>query len=191
MFKEAADSYKIIHIASHSIANERDPMYSKIAFASNPQDTLNDGYLQIFELYNIKLNADMAVLSACDTGYGKVQKGEGVMSLGNGFAYAGVPSIVMSHWQVDDKSTYILMNSFYKYLSEGMNKSEAMRAAKLDLLNGKNSNYANPYYWGAFVTYGDDSSIRPKSISGLWYVAVVLIVLITIVAFLKKSKWSA
>ncbi len=105
----------------------------------------------------------MVVLSACNTGYGKIQKGEGVRSLGYAFAYAGVPSVVISHWQVDDKSTSLLMQDFYKYLAKGNKKSDALRMAKLNLLNHANTGYANPYYWSAFVTYGNDLPLTSKS----------------------------
>lgn len=186
VFKEKAEQFKIIHIASHGLVDDQNPMYSKIAFTLDEKDTLNDGYLHTFELYNTQLNAEMAVLSACNTGYGKVQKGEGVMSLGYAFAYAGVPSVVMSHWQVDDKSTYLLMDSFYKYLAEGMNKSTALRKAKLDLLENKNMAYAHPYYWGAFVAYGNNSPIVLKSINVL-YIMVISIVIVLLLIIIKSK----
>lgn len=188
VFKKNAKQYKIIHIASHGLIDDQNPMNSKIAFTLDEKDTINDGYLHTFELYNTELNAEMAVLSACNTGYGKVQKGEGVMSLGYAFTYAGVPSVVMSHWQVDDKSTYLLMGSFYKYLAKGSSKSEALRKAKLDLLENENIAYANPYYWGAFVVYGDDSPIEAKSNTWVWLLAVLLTISISTLLLYKRKN---
>jgi len=188
VFKENTNKYNIIHIASHGLVDDENPMYSKIAFTLDEKDKLNDGYLHTFELYNMQLNAAMVVLSACNTGYGKVQKGEGVMSLGYAFAYAGVPSVVMSHWQVDDKSTYLLMNNFYKYLADGMTKSEALRKAKLALLENENMAYANPYYWGAFVVYGDDSPIEDVQSKWIWYVTSLLVLLFLTFLYFKKAR---
>lgn len=187
-FKQYAADYSVIHIASHALVDDENPMYSKIAFTLDENDTLNDGYLHTFELYNTQLNADMVVLSACNTGYGKVQKGEGVMSLGYAFAYAGVPSVVMSHWQVDDKSTYLLMDKFYKYLAEGMTKSDALRKAKLALLENENIAYANPYYWGAFVAYGDDSPIEAKHNKWVWYIILPFVLFFLSWIYFKKVK---
>ncbi len=188
IFKEKVGQYGVIHIASHSLIDDQNPMYSKIAFSLDSKDTLNDGYLHTFELYNTRLNAEMAVLSACNTGYGKVQKGEGVMSLGHAFTYAGVPSVVMSHWQVDDRSTSIFMNSFYKYLAEGMTKSEALRSSKIDLLNNGNLSYSHPYYWAAFVAYGDDSSIESDSNTWVWSIILSLIGFLLIIIYVKKLR---
>ncbi len=187
-FKENAGQYNIIHIASHGLIDDQNPMYSKIAFALEETDSINDGYLHTFELYNMQLNAKMAVLSACNTGYGKVQKGEGIMSLGYAFAYAGVPSVIISHWQVDDKSTYLLMNEFYKYLAEGMPKSVALQKAKLALLENENAAYANPYYWGAFVAYGNDEPIETKPNTWVWLLAVLLVISALSLLFFKRAN---
>ena len=188
-FKQNSTGYQIIHIASHALIDDENPMHSKIAFTIDEKDTVNDGYLHTFELFNTQLNTNMVVLSACNTGYGKVQKGEGVMSLGYAFAYAGVPSVVMSHWQVDDKSTYHLMDSFYKHLADGMTKSKALKMAKLSLLEHKNIIYANPYYWSSFIAYGDDSPIVDTNRNWIWYVTFILVLIFVIsILALKKSN---
>ena len=167
-FKKEATEHTVIHIASHGMVDDVNPLFSKIAFALNQSDTTDDGFLHTFELQSLNLQASMAVLSACNTGYGKIQKGEGVRSLGYAFSYAGVPSVVMSHWQVDDKSTYLIMNHFYKYLAAGYKKSEALREAKLQLLTNENIGYENPYYWSAFVTYGNDDPLQSHAANHYW-----------------------
>jgi len=182
-FSENASIHDVIHIASHALVNDKEPMLSKIAFSFDANDTLNDGFLHTFELYAKKLKAKLAVLSACNTGYGKIQKGEGVLSLGYAFLHAGVPSVVMSHWQVDDKSSYLLMERFYKYLADGLNKSQALRKAKLELIENNNIAYANPYYWGAFISLGNDDAIvspKPNYAYGLLSVFPFLIIFILI-----------
>lgn len=191
VFKENAQQYRVIHIASHSVLNHQKPMQTKIAFSLDKSDTLNDGYLHMFELYNMRLNSELAVLSACNTANGKVQKGEGIMSLGHAFSYAGIPSVVMSQWQVDDKSTHILMGSFYKYLSEGAGKSEALRRAKLDLMNNDNYSYSSPYYWGAFVAFGNDAPLSFESNYFEWYFYIISLALVScLLLYMKRRKES-
>ena len=188
IFKNQAKTYDIIHIASHSLVDDKNPMYSKIAFAEDRKDTLNDGYLHTFELFGAQLKAEMVVLSACNTGSGKIQKGEGVMSLGYAFTYAGAPSVVMSHWQVNDKSTYLLMDKFYGYLADGMTKSKALQKAKRALINNPNTEYAHPYFWAAFVAYGKDTPIFKPSARWPYYVGGAFIVLLAIGLFLRRKS---
>lgn len=172
-FKTKVQGYPIIHLATHAIVNDENPLYSKLLFAP-PQDTLEDGMLHTFELYNMRLNTQMVVLSACNTGYGKLQKGEGVMSLSRAFAYAGCPSIVMSHWAVDDKSTAELMKYFYGHLAEGEAKDVALRKAKLDFLNNSSPLYHHPYYWNNFVVLGDVSPVKEKYSYNYIFLTVLL-----------------
>ncbi|HYX05550.1 MAG TPA: CHAT domain-containing tetratricopeptide repeat protein, partial [Bacteroidales bacterium] len=103
-FKKHAADYKILHLAMHTIIDDNNPLYSKLAF-SQVQDSVNDNFLHTYEIYNMKLNASLAVLSSCGSGYGKFQEGEGMQSLARGFTYAGCPSILMTLWEVADQST--------------------------------------------------------------------------------------
>ncbi|MBI4471005.1 MAG: CHAT domain-containing protein [Acidobacteria bacterium] len=116
---------------------------------------VEDGLLQVYEIFNLKLNADLVVLSACETGLGKEVEGEGLVGLTQAFLYAGTASLVVSLWKVSDRSTPELMVSFYEYLNIGaVTKSEALRGAQLRLI--KNGRYAHPYYWAPFILVGDD-----------------------------------
>jgi len=188
-FKEKAGQSGIIHLATHAFVDEADPMNSQIVLAHD-NDTLQDGILHAFEIYNMELNADLVTLSACNTGYGQLQEGEGTMSLARAFSYAGVPSVVMSHWEVDDKVTSELMILFYKNLKEGMKKDQALRQAKLQLMAENDPAVSNPYYWGAFVVIGDMSPISSQS-NYLWYWLAGTCLLIVVLLFIftrKKSK---
>ncbi|MCF8396623.1 MAG: CHAT domain-containing protein [Bacteroidales bacterium] len=160
-FKNQAGEFDLLHLAMHTIVDDVNPMYSRLVF-TNSEDTINDGQLYAYELYNLNLNAHMAVLSACNTGYGKLRKGEGVISLARGFIYAGVPSIVMTLWEVEDKSGAEIMTSFYENLENGMTKSKALQQAKLDYLSRSPQYRAHPYFWSAYVTIGDDASLFSK-----------------------------
>ena len=184
-FKKLASQYRIIHLAMHALVDDEHPMGSKLVF-TNTDDQQEDSYLNVYELYNMKLNADLAILSACNTGYGKYVRGEGLVSLGRAFAYAGCPSVVISHWSVDDQATSQLMQIFYKGLSKGLDKTEAMRQAKLTYLENTGPREANPIYWGSFVLIGDDAPIEQGFT--WWWLAVGLLVLGAVAVIMKKVK---
>ena len=154
-FKEKAPDFDILHLAMHTIINDSLPMLSKLVFSVPDQKSADDGFLNAYEIYNMKLNARLAVLSACETGSGKLQQGEGVMSMARAFIYAGCPSIVMTLWQVEDKSGVKIMEDFYYYLSKGKRKDVALRMAKLNHLNNSDPLTAHPHFWLGYVTIGN------------------------------------
>lgn len=188
-FKDKVNNFDVIHLAMHAFVDDNDPMNSKLVFAPG-NDSIEDGALHAFELYNMELNAELAVLSACKTGYGRLAEGEGVMSLAMAFSYAGVPSVVMSHWQVDDQSTSELMELFFQNLSKGMRKSEALRSAKLEFLGSTSSRRTHPYYWATFVVVGDDSALQFKSYvkSSYFLVFSTVLVLIGVVYLVVRNR---
>jgi CHAT domain-containing protein len=113
-----------------------------------------DGFLRVNDIYNSRLQADLVVLSACQTGLGKEVRGEGLMGLTRAFLYAGVPRVVVSLWSVDDRATAELMASFYRsLLRDGKSPSEALLDAQQELR--KHKEWQSPYYWAAFVQQGD------------------------------------
>ena len=146
-FLAQAGHYRIIHLATHACMDEENPMQSKVFFADEP--IVNQ------DLFNLNLTADLAVLSACNTGSGQLVKGDGVLSLSKGFVHAGCPSAVMSLWSVDDYSTSEIMIDFYDYLKKGYAKDEALRKAKLDFLTSADKVKKHPFFWAAFVQMGD------------------------------------
>lgn len=158
-FKQYAPQANIIHLATHAVINDQSPMYSKLLF-SPENDKIEDSFLNTYELYNMKLSANLAVLSACNTGTGKIIRGEGIMSLARGFMYAGCPNLVVSLWPVDDKSTALIMRNFYKGLKNYKNKDEALRDAKLDYLNNADAVKSNPFYWAGLIFIGETKSIE-------------------------------
>ncbi len=160
-FKQEASQYVVLHLATHALVSDEHPDQSGLVFAP-PESSDEDGLLQMHELYAMELPAQLAVLSACNTGGGKLQEGEGVMSLARAFAYAGCPSIVMSYWAVDDRATAQLMKFFYQYLSDGADKAEALRQAKLSLLASSDLP-ANPFYWASFSVVGDTRPLKDAS----------------------------
>jgi len=153
-FKDHASDYDVLHLAMHTIIDDENPMYSKLVF-TQVEDTTQDGLLNTHEIYNMNFNARMVVLSACNTGDGKLMKGEGVMSLARGFFYAGCPSIIMTLWTVEDQTGSNLMTNFYNFLSQGLKKDEALRQAKLEYLKTADPLKSHPYFWSGYVTMGD------------------------------------
>ena len=157
-------------------------MYSKLAFVQNV-DSLNDGFLNTYEIYNMRFNARMAVLSSCKTGFGKLMKGEGVMSLARGFMYAGCPSIIMTLWEVSDKSGAKLMQDFYKSLIKGRSKAEALQIAKLNFLKKADNLKANPYFWSTYVIIGEAGPMFSKNRSYLYWIGGLLLVSAVILTY--------
>lgn len=185
IFKGQASKYKILHLAMHAFANDQQPGFSELLFTEPNPDSSEDGRLRAIELYNLPLNAQMAVLSACVTGYGKLQRGEGMLSLGHAFTYAGVPSIVSSHWYAEDKYTAMIMTDFYKNLKKGMLKDEALAEAKRKFLKN-NEPLSHPYYWSVFVASGDMSSISFSTPVSTYLLLIFAVLLLT--AFIYRKK---
>lgn len=158
-FKENAQEYGIIHLAMHGVLNSRIPMLSSLVF-SEDRDSVEDNFLQAYEISRLELNADLVVLSACETGYGKFEQGEGIVSLARSFMYAGVSSLVVSLWQVNDQSTEQIMKGFYQNLANGMNKAEALRASKLFYLEHAVGISKHPAFWSPFIQLGNSKPIQ-------------------------------
>jgi CHAT domain-containing protein len=137
------------------LLNSQHPELSGIVLSLvDEQGRSQDGFLRLHEIYNLKLGADLVVLSACQTALGKEIKGEGLVGLTRGFMYAGAPRVVASLWRVPDKATAELMKRFYHgMLAEGLRPAAALRAAQVALWNEKR--WREPYYWAAFVLQGE------------------------------------
>ena len=173
-FRKNAEKFDILHLAMHAFINDSLPAFSSLAFAQkDSSDVLNNGLLNTSDIYNLKLKAALTVLSACNTGMGKLRKGEGIMSLARGFLYAGCPSIIMSLWEVEDNSGTEIISSFYKNLKKGKAKDESLRMAKLEYLENAGSRMAHPHYWLGFVSIGDESPIY-KSYDFYFFIALIL-----------------
>jgi CHAT domain-containing protein/Tfp pilus assembly protein PilF len=147
--------YKIIHFATHGFANSERPELSGIVMSlvDEKGNPLN-GFLRLTDIFNLKLAADLVVLSACQTGMGQNIQGEGLVGLTRGFMYAGAQRVVVSLWSVDDERTAALMESFYKgMLQKGLTPAAALRAAQLEMW--KQEKWNSPYYWAAFTLQGE------------------------------------
>lgn len=187
-FRNFSKNVNIIHLATHACIDKEDNNFNRIYF--------QDDFLSNSDLTNMQINANLAVLSACNTGNGKLIKGEGVMSLCKGFTLAGVPSIVMSLWSIDDCSTSEVMVNFYTDLSKEKNKDNALRTAKLKYLNQADTKNTHPYYWAAFLQFGNNSPlILKKEKNTFTYLILaggaILISLLIIIKFLPMKSNSS
>ncbi|HYW72399.1 MAG TPA: tetratricopeptide repeat protein [Pyrinomonadaceae bacterium] len=160
--KAEAGQYRILQLATHGILNNANPMYSHVVLSNLLQpagDPQEDGLLEAWEIMNLNLNADMVVLSACDTARGRIGAGEGVIGLSWAFFVAGSPTTVVSQWSVESASTTELMLQFHRNLKTSGNspavisKAESLRRAQLQLLRDKR--YQHPFFWAGFVVIGD------------------------------------
>jgi CHAT domain-containing protein/Tfp pilus assembly protein PilF len=151
--KAETSGARVLHFATHGIVNEASPMYSQLVLSQS--DEGEDGLLEAWEILNLDLDADLAVLSACETGRGRVGAGEGMIGLSWAFFVAGCPTTVVSQWKVESASTTELMLAFHRNLKKGQSKAAALRSAALKLLG--DSRYRHPFYWAGFVVVGDAS----------------------------------
>jgi CHAT domain-containing protein len=165
-FLKWANTYKIIHLSTHASAG---------SFEEPAHIEFRNKTLYLPEIYGLKLQSNLLVLSACETGIGKLQKGEGAMSLARGFSYTGIKNLLVSQWKVNDKSTSILMQNFYKNYTKSATISNALYQAKLDYLQNKSiSNLKKtPYHWAGFVFIGN-TEVLNSSNNYLWLVLLLL-----------------
>ncbi len=176
-FKNNISGAGIIHIATHATADTAQNSMPRIEFI--------DSSMLLDELYAYHINANLVVLSACETGIGNIEKSEGAISMARGFYYAGAKNIITSLWNINDKSTAQLMQSFYAGTGSE-NYSGALQNAKLTYLSNAGSAEASPYYWAAFIQIGADKN--SPAASWLWYLLILPAAFIPVMLFRKKYK---
>lgn len=170
-FIKQSSKSKIIHLATHASSK------------GNPSIDFYSKKLELYELYTYKNNADLVVLSACETNLGEIKKGEGVLSLARGFFYSGANSVISSLWNVNDTSTSFLMENFYSNLKKKQSKTEALNNAKRTYLQSHSLSERSPYYWASFVLIGDTTATFKTNY--LYYLLPVFLGLLILLFFLK------
>jgi len=178
MLKEFKSS-KIVHIASHGILDKKNALYNKLI--------LNDKDLTTSEIYNEKIHSKMIVLSACNTGNGIQQTGEGIISLARAFRFGGAKSVIMSLWEVPDQQTSEIMLFFYKHLKNGIPKDKALRLAKLEYLNSvEDIKFKAPFYWAGFIINGNTTPIDFNNHQYSYWWLLIPILIFFIILYFKK-----
>ncbi|MFN1835499.1 CHAT domain-containing protein [Balneola sp. MJW-20] len=163
-FKREIAQSRVVHVATHSEVSEEDPLFSTIYLnASSAEDNgaiAKEQALYAYELFNTQLNTELIVLNSCSSGSGKYMQGTGIMGITRALRYAGARSLALNLWSVNDHKAADLSKEFYSYIDKGMDKSTAMRNAKLSLLR---SGSADPHYWGAYMLIGNPTPVNSNS----------------------------
>jgi CHAT domain-containing protein/tetratricopeptide (TPR) repeat protein len=147
--------YQIVHFATHGLINNQHPDLSGVVLSLvDEQGKAQNGFLRLYDIYNLKLNADLVVLSACQTALGKEIKGEGLIGLTRGFMYAGAPRVVATLWRIDDRASADMMRRFYEaMLKDGLRPTAALRAAQISMLRDRR--WHSPHFWAPFTLQGE------------------------------------
>lgn len=186
-FLNEAPKYPIVHMAMHTIINEEDPMFSQLLFSSEKSQELDT--LFIYELFGHRFETDLLVISGCNSGYGALNPGEGILNLARTFFYSGIDNIIVTQWAIADKSSSQLMQSFYKHFSEGMPADRALQKAKIDYLKNADPMRHHPYYWSGYELVGDSVySVKTFKYSFVIYLLSVLLLLSLILVYIKKAR---
>jgi len=192
-FKNSATQYRTLLLAMHGISDNEHPELSRLLFGdSGPDSLINNNILYASELQIMRLQADLVVLSACHSGSGKLEKGEGVYSLARAFAAAGIPAAVMSLWLLHETTAPPLVEAFFQYLQQGKTKDEALRLAKLDFIkNDENFEMTHPFFWAGLTAAGDmralDLPLKQGFGWGWWVLAAIAAVLAAFLAW-KRGR---
>lgn len=190
-FQKHAGQYGTLHLAMHSFADEKLEGNSFLAF-SKKEGKMND-LLYLKDLYNLSLNAEMVVLSSCQSGIGKFKSGEGIVSLARGFSYAGAKSIITTLWQINDRLSANLMTQFYDNLRKGMSKDEALQVAKTNFIRTEKERNTHPHFWAGFIPIGNMNAIEMAEgntfiKSNTMYLIGIFLVLLLIAFIIWRQK---
>ena len=186
-FLDHATEYTIIHIATHGVIEDSSSEDSFLAFTSIGDSVGNKLYVR--DLYEIRLQAALVVISACDTGIGELRKGEGLISIARGFSYAGASSILTSLWSVNDSATAQIIQSYYQFLKEGASKPSALRQAKLAFISGqKDASEAHPFFWASFIQIGNREPIGTRWGVFELIIGILLVIILGILIGLYSKR---
>lgn len=182
-FRKVLQERAILHITSHAMLDKVDPMESRLLFSPDEPD--HEFYF--FELLSVNIDAPLVVLNACNTGTGTIRPGEGVFSMARGFQYAGVPSMITTLWQVEDRSATTIMNQFYQNLQEGQPRSVALQQSKSVYLKEADAAKASPFYWAGQILLGEEGPLLYQaSFSWIIWVTGSILLIIGLLILIKK-----
>ncbi len=184
-FEDAAQHYRILHLATHGKSYHNKGVYSYLAFSSDSAGKNLEHILFVEDLYQMELNSELVVLSACETGIGELKKGMGVVSLSKALAFAGVSSQISTLWKIADQSTGSFMPEFYKELKKGLDKHQALRNSKLAFI--REEAYAAPFFWAAYTLSGDTSPVH-RGYPHIYLTAIVLILILGAISWYLLAK---
>lgn len=182
-FVKMAGQYDLLHFTTHGKVNLERPAYSHLSFSAS------DSLLYAYEIQNLDLKAALVVLSACETGRGKIDPGEGGLSLARGFFYAGVPKVLMTLWPINDQSSSTLIPQFYAALKEGKSSTKALQQAKVHYLNQvADAHSAHPYFWAAYVGFGHFGGAERMGFGWWFYLGLGVMVVFVFLSIFKTTS---
>lgn len=182
-FLKVMDQYQIIHLSTHASSGSADSSW--ISFRDNK--------LAGYEIYGEKNDADLIVLSACNTSVGEMIAGEGIMSLSRAFFHAGAASVLSTLWNVNDQVSAEIITDFYEALVAGYTRSASLRSAKLKYLQSRNGSEISPYYWSSYILIGDSSTLdiqQNSQVKKTFFWLLPFVLLMIVFAYFKKSRKS-
>ncbi len=189
-FLNQASGYDIIHMGLHGFADTDEPLNNYLLFPPEEKNAIADK-LYAHDLYGLNLQARLAVLSACDTGIGKMLKGEGVYSLAYAFSYAGVPDVIMSLWKIEDRATSSIIQRFYAHLSQGNSSGQALTRAKRDYLHSADNLTAHPSRWAGMIAVTKQAQPAPGTLSMRWiWVGIAFVLIASVIYSRAKNRKS-
>jgi CHAT domain-containing protein len=183
--QQIKEGYAIIHLAMHGLFDDKSPEHSSLAFSETP-DTTEDNFFHTYEIAQSRTNAQLVVLSACETAVGQQQAGEGTMSIARYFIYAGVPAIIATRWQVNDQTTAIIMQQFYQNLYDGIPVHKAMQQAQLLYLQHAKGTAQHPFFWSPYINIGYTDryiSIANKNWATKYYIGAPVALFLLLIGF--------
>ena len=177
----------ILHFATHAVADEADVMRSRL-YLEAARDQKEDGILYAYEIYGLRVNSPLTVLSACQTGRGPFKLGEGIMSLARAFQYAGSERVLTTLWQADDRAAASITTTFFQHLSSEVSPNAALQEARKQWLRNSDSYHCHPYFWASYVLIGDGAQtfVRARS-NRIWVVGVICAGLLLIFGLLSEK----
>jgi CHAT domain-containing protein/tetratricopeptide (TPR) repeat protein len=179
-------SSRIVHFAGHTIINDSIPELSGMFFSGDGKMNGSNGVLYLDEMFNLDMNTQLAILSGCETGYGRLLKGEGLSSIGRAFKYAGCNDLVMTLWKINDRSASALIRKFCLNLRKGLPTAAALRKSKTDCLNSMGSSRpSNPFYWSAFILIGSNEPLFHRNV--IWIITVISATAFLLAFFIARS----
>ena len=186
-FLEEAHQFRLLHLAMHAAMDAQQPLNSALIFTKLTDST--EFLLRMTDLYALSLNAELVALSACNTGAGHIQPGEGVRTIARAFQYAGARSLVASLWSASDESTKTIMLDFYRHLKKGEDKAQALRLAQLDYLAAASPEYSKPAFWSHLILTGETAPVEMRKFEWWWFIVLLIAITASAVWFaLPKSS---
>lgn len=189
-YNKSAREAAVLYIGTHAFANDEDPMQSLMVFAKEDQKNTEDGYLHAYEIYRSPMQAKLVVLGACQTSYGQIKSGEGMVSLANSFAYAGCHTLITSLWSVDDQQTASLLRMFFNNAKSNSISASLSSAKRNYLQQCTNEKLSNPFYWSGMISIGIDEYLpQPQQSKHNWWISISAVILsVGIYISYKKRK---